>query len=162
MWLVALALGAPVKLIIDTDIGGGGCNDVDDVVAVCAAHAMANRGEVELLAIVLNTAPPRCVGAISVLNTFYDRKVTTRSKDRTPCPASACAGRTSSQRIRALSRKDASKRGFGPCSSFPLGQGCPPRQRCPACPRGRAQSTVHRITRPSRRNPSLLLRGYLF
>ena len=22
----------PVKLIIDTDIGGGGCNDVDDVV----------------------------------------------------------------------------------------------------------------------------------
>ena len=25
---------APVRLIIDTDIGGGGCNDVDDVVAV--------------------------------------------------------------------------------------------------------------------------------
>lgn len=29
---------APVKLIIDTDIGGGGCNDVDDVVAISIAN----------------------------------------------------------------------------------------------------------------------------
>ena len=30
---------APTKLIIDTDIGGGGCNDVDDVVAISIASA---------------------------------------------------------------------------------------------------------------------------
>ena len=43
---------APVKLIVDTDIGGGGCNDVDDVVALCITHALRQRGEVELLAVV--------------------------------------------------------------------------------------------------------------
>ena len=61
----------PVKLIIDTDIGGGGCNDVDDVVAVCIGHALEQRGEAKLLAIVQNTAPLQCAGAISVLNHFY-------------------------------------------------------------------------------------------
>ena len=49
----------PQKLIIDTDIGGGGCNDVDDVVAVAVGHALADNGEAELLAVVLNTAPPK-------------------------------------------------------------------------------------------------------
>lgn len=29
---------SPAKLIIDTDIGGGACMDVDDVAAVCIAH----------------------------------------------------------------------------------------------------------------------------
>jgi hypothetical protein len=63
----------PVKLIIDTDIGGGGCNDVDDVVAVCIGHALEQRGEAELLAIVQNTAPLQCAGVISVLNHFYGK-----------------------------------------------------------------------------------------
>eukprot|EP01051_Picozoa_sp_SAG22_P010248 SAG22_NODE_910_length_6547_cov_2.044975_2_plen_109_part_00 len=63
----------PVKLIIDTDIGGGGCNDVDDVVAVCIANALHDNGEAELLAVVQNTAPLKCAGAISVLNHFYGR-----------------------------------------------------------------------------------------
>jgi hypothetical protein len=63
----------PVKLIIDTDIGGGGCNDVDDVVAVCIANALTDNGDAELLAIVQNTAPLQCAGAISVLNHFYGR-----------------------------------------------------------------------------------------
>ena len=46
--LAAAAWAAgPVKLIIDTDIGGGGCNDVDDVVAVCIANALADNGEAE-------------------------------------------------------------------------------------------------------------------
>ena len=63
----------PVKLIIDTDIGGGGCNDVDDVVAVSIAHALADNGEAELLAVVQNSAPVRCAGAISVLNHYYGR-----------------------------------------------------------------------------------------
>ena len=43
------AVGAvePVKLIIDTDIGGGGCRDVDDVAAVCIGNALADMGEAE-------------------------------------------------------------------------------------------------------------------
>jgi len=63
----------PIKLIIDTDIGGGGCKDVDDVIALGVGNALADNGEAELLAIVLNTAPVRCAGAISVLNHFYGR-----------------------------------------------------------------------------------------
>ena len=63
----------PVKLIIDTDIGGGGCNDVDDVVAVCIGNALTDNGEAELIAVVQNTAPLECAGAISVLNHFYGR-----------------------------------------------------------------------------------------
>lgn len=62
---------APVKLIIDTDIGGGGCNDVDDVVALCIGHALEQRGEAQLLAIVQNTAALQSAGVISVLNHFY-------------------------------------------------------------------------------------------
>lgn len=64
---------APTKLIIDTDIGGGGCNDVDDVVAISIANALADNGEAELLAIVQDTAPIQCAGAISVLNHYYGR-----------------------------------------------------------------------------------------
>ena len=45
----------PVKLIIDTDIGGGGCKDVDDVAAICIANALVDNGEAELLAVVHNT-----------------------------------------------------------------------------------------------------------
>lgn len=70
---VLWASPSPVKLIIDTDIGGGGCNDVDDVVAVCIANALTDNGEAELLAVVQNTAPLKCAGAISVLNHFYGR-----------------------------------------------------------------------------------------
>eukprot|EP00929_Paragymnodinium_shiwhaense_P101723 TRINITY_DN6488_c0_g1_i12.p1 TRINITY_DN6488_c0_g1~~TRINITY_DN6488_c0_g1_i12.p1 ORF type:complete len:256 (+),score=18.98 TRINITY_DN6488_c0_g1_i12:57-770(+) len=65
---------APVKLIIDTDIGGGGCRDVDDIGALAVAHALADSGEVDLLAVVLNTNPQPCAGVISVLNTYYNRQ----------------------------------------------------------------------------------------
>ena len=69
----SVAATPPLKLIIDTDIGGGGCQDVDDVVAVCVANALEDRGEAQLLAVVQNTAPVECAGAISVLNHFYGR-----------------------------------------------------------------------------------------
>lgn len=68
-----LCLASPVKLILDTDIGGGGCEDVDDVAAICIAHALVDNGEAELLAIVQNTEPPQCAGVISVLSHWYDR-----------------------------------------------------------------------------------------
>ena len=76
MLLLLFLLGvarAPVKLIIDTDIGGGGCRDVDDVAAICMANALADRGEAELLAVVVNTRPPACPGVVSVLNHYYGR-----------------------------------------------------------------------------------------
>ena len=68
---LSTATVAKVKLIIDTDIGGGGCRDVDDVAAICIANALVDRGEVELLAIVQNTQPLKCAGVISVLNHYY-------------------------------------------------------------------------------------------
>ena len=43
---VARFSGAPVRLILDTDMGGGACRDVDDVVALCTLHAMMDNGEV--------------------------------------------------------------------------------------------------------------------
>ena len=58
-------------LIIDTDMS----TDCDDVGAVCVANALADNGEVNLLAVVHNTGLPEGAGAISVLNTYYGRQV---------------------------------------------------------------------------------------
>merc|ERR1712142_151810 len=60
---------SPVKLIIDTDMDF----DVDDVGAVCAAHAMADKGWVDILAIVHDAGIPEGIGAVSVLNHYYGR-----------------------------------------------------------------------------------------
>jgi len=65
------AAAEPVKLIIDTDIGGGGCRDLDDVCAVCIANALHDRGEAELLAVVVNTTPLHCPGVISAINHHF-------------------------------------------------------------------------------------------
>jgi len=75
-WLgltAAAVARSPVKLILDTDMGGGACRDVDDVVALCTLHAMMDNGEVELLAVLQDTLPPLCAGAISVINHWYGR-----------------------------------------------------------------------------------------
>ena len=45
-WSAVARSAAPVKLILDTDMGGGACRDVDDVVALCTLHAMMDNGEV--------------------------------------------------------------------------------------------------------------------
>eukprot|EP00966_Prymnesium_polylepis_P178214 4126798-Prymnesium_polylepis.1 len=47
--------------------------DVDDVGAMCVAHALADQGEAEILAVVHDTGLPTGVGAISVINDFYGR-----------------------------------------------------------------------------------------
>jgi hypothetical protein len=47
--------------------------DVDDVGALCLAHALQDRGEVELLAVVHNVGYPAAIGAVSVINHFYGR-----------------------------------------------------------------------------------------
>ena len=71
--LIDAVLSSDEVLIIDTDIGGGGCNDVDDVGALCAALEMERLGEIKIAAIVQNSGPPACTGAISVLTHYYGR-----------------------------------------------------------------------------------------
>ncbi|MFT7640773.1 MAG: hypothetical protein ACI9G1_002517 [Pirellulaceae bacterium] len=66
------AVEAPVKLIFDTDIGP----DCDDAGAAAVLHALADQGEVEILAMMVSTGGetakwgPPCLDAI---NTFYGR-----------------------------------------------------------------------------------------
>jgi len=60
---------AAVPLIIDTDASF----DVDDVVAVCMAHALMDNGEVDIKAIVHDAGIPEGIGAMSVLNHYYGR-----------------------------------------------------------------------------------------
>merc|ERR1711976_191747 len=68
-FLVFHQIQAQVPLIIDTDASF----DVDDVLAICLAHALQDRGETEILAIVHNAGIPEGIGAVSVLNHFYGR-----------------------------------------------------------------------------------------
>mmetsp|Transcript_17388 Transcript_17388/g.45403 ORF Transcript_17388/g.45403 Transcript_17388/m.45403 type:complete len:342 (-) Transcript_17388:170-1195(-) len=60
----------PRRLIIDTDMSG----DCDDVGATCIAHALTDRGEVNLLAVVHNTGLDTGVGAVSAINAYYGRR----------------------------------------------------------------------------------------
>ena len=47
--------------------------DVDDVGALCTAHALADLGEADILAVVHNSGLERGVGAVSAINHFYGR-----------------------------------------------------------------------------------------
>ena len=69
--LLGVASPAAVPLILDTDMGGGGCRDVDDVAALCMLHALVDNGEVDLLAVVVDTSPPSVPGAVSIINHYY-------------------------------------------------------------------------------------------
>ena len=59
----------PVPIIIDTDMS----IDVDDVGALCVAHALEDRGEAKILAVVHGTGLAQGAGAISVINHYYGR-----------------------------------------------------------------------------------------
>jgi inosine-uridine nucleoside N-ribohydrolase len=64
------AAGEPVRVILDTDFA----SDVDDVGALGVLHALADRGEVEILAVMVSnggTAPAH--RAIDSVNTYYGR-----------------------------------------------------------------------------------------
>lgn len=69
--LSASAIGRAVRvdLIVDTDMS----IDVDDVGALCLAHALADLDEARILAVVHNSASPRGVGALSVINSWRGR-----------------------------------------------------------------------------------------
>ena len=63
------ATAAPVALLVDTDMS----TDVDDVGALCAAHALQTRGEATIVAVVHDAHCPRGVGAVSSINTHFGR-----------------------------------------------------------------------------------------
>jgi len=62
---------APTKVIFDTDMA----NDCDDAGALAVLHALADRGEAEILAIVTNRKDPAnaSAAAADTINTFYGR-----------------------------------------------------------------------------------------
>ena len=62
---------APTKIILDTDMGGGSCKDVDDVGTLCMLNALVDNGEAELLAVMVDTMPSACTEAVSVIQHYY-------------------------------------------------------------------------------------------
>jgi len=60
---------APVSLIFDSDFGP----DYDDVGALAILHAMADRGEVEILATIASTTHSNVAPALDVVNTYFQR-----------------------------------------------------------------------------------------
>lgn len=59
----------PVNLILDTDLGP----DYDDVGAMALMHALADSGQVNILAVVSSNKDERVVPCIEVLNTYFNR-----------------------------------------------------------------------------------------
>ncbi|MFD0677542.1 MULTISPECIES: nucleoside hydrolase [unclassified Paenibacillus] len=59
----------PVKIILDTDIGP----DCDDAAALAVLHALASRGEAEILGITHCTSSPWGAGCIDAINRYYGR-----------------------------------------------------------------------------------------
>lgn len=71
LFLPALLTAGPVKVIFDTDMA----SDCDDAGALAVLHALADRGEAEILAIVTNRKCPgnASAGAADAINTWYGR-----------------------------------------------------------------------------------------
>jgi inosine-uridine nucleoside N-ribohydrolase len=63
------AIGQPIKVIFDTDIAG----DYDDVGAMAVLHNLADKKEVDILAVMSCNAFPTTVPTISVLNDYFGR-----------------------------------------------------------------------------------------
>ncbi len=59
----------PVRIIFDTDMQ----TDVDDVGAAAMLHALADRGEIEILATMVSVSYPWSVPCMDAINTFYGR-----------------------------------------------------------------------------------------
>ena len=70
--IIGCALGVssqPVKIIYDTDME----SDVDDVAATAILHALADRGEAEILATMVSSGNPWSAPCLDAINTFYGR-----------------------------------------------------------------------------------------
>lgn len=61
--------GDTVGVVLDTDMA----TDCDDAGALAVLHALARRGEAEILATVVNNRGPRSAGAVAAINAFYGR-----------------------------------------------------------------------------------------
>src|SRR5262245_1529021 len=61
---------APVRVVVDTDLAA----DVDDVGALAVLHALADRGEAEILAAMVSSRNRHSVACLSALNTWYGRR----------------------------------------------------------------------------------------
>jgi inosine-uridine nucleoside N-ribohydrolase len=59
----------PIPLLFDTDVG----NDVDDVLALGVIHALASRGECELVAVTVTKDEPLSAPFVDAVNSFYGR-----------------------------------------------------------------------------------------
>ncbi|MDF2958478.1 MAG: nucleoside hydrolase [Paenibacillus sp.] len=62
-------MNKPVKVILDTDIGP----DCDDAAALAVLHALAGRGEADILGITHCTSSPWGAGCIDAINRYYGR-----------------------------------------------------------------------------------------
>ena len=60
---------ASERVIFETDMVG----DPDDAGALALLHALADRGECEILAVMHNTSDPYTVGCLDAMNTFAGR-----------------------------------------------------------------------------------------
>lgn len=60
---------APVKIILDVDLA----EDVDDAGALAVLHALADRGEAEILATVVSSKNEWVVPCLDAINTYYGR-----------------------------------------------------------------------------------------
>jgi inosine-uridine nucleoside N-ribohydrolase len=63
----AAAQEGPVRVIFDTDLGP----DADDAGALALLHALADRGEAEILGVACGTTSPWCAPAADAINTYY-------------------------------------------------------------------------------------------
>ncbi len=61
--------GTAVNLILDTDMGP----DYDDVGAMALMHALADSGQVNILATVSSNKDERVIPCIEVINTYFNR-----------------------------------------------------------------------------------------
>lgn len=59
----------PVKIILDTDMH----TDCDDAGALAVLHALADRGECEILAVMCSTLDPFSARTVDAINTYYGR-----------------------------------------------------------------------------------------
>jgi len=59
----------PIRLILDTDM----LTDCDDAAALAMLHAMADDGEVEILATIVSSSYPMSAAVVNAINTYYNR-----------------------------------------------------------------------------------------
>ena len=78
----ALAGRTPIRLILDSDMD----SDCDDAGALAVLHALADRGEAELLGIMISSLDPHAGPCADAINTYYGRPDLPIGVARPPAP----------------------------------------------------------------------------